>query len=335
MENLLININRLVIIKKLLDIPNPKLFDNKRYQLGKKIGSGGHGNVFIVKDLNIGKHICAKIIPKQIETEIIFSMGEFEKKIESTKDAVLHEVKILMKLLPTCNPYILCLIDFYEDDKNYYVMLEYLKDYQNLTSFNVTHMHNKNSIVGLIINNLAKGLMKMHELHIIHRDIKPANIMYSNNGDIKYIDFGSACFSNECTTKTTDSIRYRAPENWVPAMYDKKETHKHLISHDFISWKQADLWAFGCVLFNVLVDDPNIDIYTILNETVGIRQAMLYVIDGNGMVEIIDTINQYMPSFKPYITLLQSLEWLLTKPNDRILDQPHIDKFLKDMNIII
>jgi dual specificity tyrosine-phosphorylation-regulated kinase 2/3/4 len=79
-----------------------------------------------------------------------------------------------------------------------------------------------------------KSLNFLQKHKIIHCDIKPENILLKKNGksDIKLIDFGSSCFSNEKLYSYIQSRYYRSPEIILGLGYDL----------------QIDMWSFGCLL---------------------------------------------------------------------------------------
>jgi serine/threonine protein kinase len=85
----------------------------------------------------------------------------------------------------------------------------------------------------------------MHSLRIIHRDLKPENILI-NKGQVKICDFGSSKFLDETpgsykNTPYVVSRYYRAPE---------------LIFASNRYNEAIDIWAVGCILFELLTRTP-------------------------------------------------------------------------------
>ena len=107
-----------------------------------------------------------------------------------------------------------------------------------------------------IAKQIAEALESAHEHGIIHRDLKPANIKLRNDGTVKVLDFGlakavepTASIANVSQSPTITSpammtgvgvllgtAAYMAPEQARGKTVDKR----------------ADIWAFGCVLFEML-----------------------------------------------------------------------------------
>src|SRR5262252_5003906 len=105
-----------------------------------------------------------------------------------------------------------------------------------------------------VAKQIAEALEAAHEQGVIHRDLKPANIKVRPDGTVKVLDFGlakafdpSASVSSSATMSPTLSIHatqagiilgtaaYMAPEHARGKPVDRR----------------ADMWAFGCVLFEM------------------------------------------------------------------------------------
>ena len=88
-----------------------------------------------------------------------------------------------------------------------------------------------------ILEQIAKGLVYLHDQKVIHRDIKPENILMKG-GVAKIADFGSSKIMTSSGAKTyTGTQFYSAPEVFNEENYDSK----------------ADVWSFGIVSLELLV----------------------------------------------------------------------------------
>jgi serine/threonine protein kinase/Tol biopolymer transport system component len=109
-----------------------------------------------------------------------------------------------------------------------------------------------------IARQLAEGLEAAHERGIVHRDLKPANIKITPDGTVKILDFGLA--------KTARSLP-GAPSTPSPATIAREATQFGMVlgTVGYMSPEQArgqpvdkrtDIWAFGCLLFEMCAHQP-------------------------------------------------------------------------------
>ncbi len=108
-----------------------------------------------------------------------------------------------------------------------------------------------------IAKQIAEALEAAHEQGIIHRDLKPANIKVREDGTVKVLDFGLAkALGVEGASAVEDSptITAMATQAGVimgtaPYMSPEQAKGKPID-------KRTDIWAFGCVLFEILTGKP-------------------------------------------------------------------------------
>src|SRR5262245_14954264 len=111
-----------------------------------------------------------------------------------------------------------------------------------------------------IAKQIAEALEAAHERGIIHRDLKPANIKIKDDGSVKVLDFGLAKFAESSTDSLSNpSAVSLSPTITSPALmtsvgmllgtaaYMSPEQAKGRAAD-----KRSDVWAFGCVLFEML-----------------------------------------------------------------------------------
>jgi len=109
-----------------------------------------------------------------------------------------------------------------------------------------------------VARQIADALEAAHEQGIVHRDLKPANVKIKADGSVKVLDFGLA----KSVEKTTDE-RNRLDSSQSPTITSPAMTHAGVIlgTAAYMSPEQAkgrgvdkrtDIWAFGCVLFEML-----------------------------------------------------------------------------------
>jgi serine/threonine protein kinase len=108
-----------------------------------------------------------------------------------------------------------------------------------------------------IAGQIAEALEAAHELGIIHRDLKPANIKLRSDGTVKVLDFGLAkALESDRLKVGTASI---SPTITSPALMTGVGTLLGTAAYmapeqarGKVADKRADIWALGCVLYEML-----------------------------------------------------------------------------------
>lgn len=267
------------------DIPN--------YHFVRKLNQGGYGKIYVAQSQNTHEEVIIKIM----------------KKTEKIRELVDHEISVLRRLGTLCPSYVVLYIDLYQDERYYYLIMEYLKDYIEFFDYIV---NDENSLEGIdmIYQNTIRGLYHIHEAGCVHRDIKPENIMINpQTKKIKYIDFDFSGFQHEATTiRIMGSVGYISPE--LLLLSTEIGEHKRLINFD--EWVKADIWSLGVTLINLII---RADFYRSYPESLG------------------NTSDPY--SFFYSLSLKKGkIDLSLVIPNEFILEYPHIYQGLCQMIIV-
>ncbi|KAJ3662840.1 hypothetical protein Zmor_007164 [Zophobas morio] len=203
------------------------------FVFGKVIGEGSFSTVYLAKDVHTNKEFAIKVLEKR---HIIR-----EKKTEY----VNREKKVLQILGSSCKYFVHLYYTFQDTDRLYFVLTyakngELLQQINKDTSFNLecTKYYSAELVLALEYLNL-KG--------IVHRDLKPENVLFDENWHILITDFGSAKILGEDKSSDEENQKRRKYSFVGTAQYVSPE-----ILNDAESTCASDLWALGCIIYQML-----------------------------------------------------------------------------------
>jgi serine/threonine protein kinase len=201
------------------------------FVLGKKLGDGGMGVVYRATYTKTGQEVALKLLPPELQDNEKI-VARFERELD-----------ILKKLK---HPHIVqCYGGGRRGTQRFYAM-------ELIAGGSLSqHLRMRGQLpweevldYGL---QICQALAYAHGNGIIHRDIKPANLLITKNGQLKLSDFGiardNAATALTATGRTVGTYHYMAPE----------QIKEGNVSH------KADLYALGCVLYELLTGEPPFD----------------------------------------------------------------------------
>jgi serine/threonine protein kinase len=169
----------------------------ERWQIAEKLGEGGQGETFLVRDTKTGDD--SLYVLKRLKNSK--RLPRFEQEIEAIR-SLNH-------------PNVLRLIDADTSGPKPYLVSEYCKSGSLEDCKGDILRSDRDSRMGLFAE-VCSGMAAVHEADIVHRDIKPSNVFLRDNGTAVVGDFG-LCFMNgdERLTETAEAVGaryYMAPE---------------------------------------------------------------------------------------------------------------------------
>lgn len=202
-----------------------------RYQLERELGRGGMAVVFLARDLKHGRHVAIKIL----EPRDGKALGP---------ERFLREIAIAAQL---SHPHILALYDSGEAGGSLYYVMPHVAGLSLRERLRAEGPLAVDESVR-ITREIAGALDYAHRNGVIHRDIKPDNILLQD-GTALIADFGIA----RATSRHTDGAPVTAaglglgtPSYMSPEQISQPDTIDG----------RADIYAAGCMLFEMLTGQP-------------------------------------------------------------------------------
>lgn len=198
-----------------------------RYESVSPLNHGSFGMVYLAKDIITGDLVAIKCLSKSASKDCPAIDVD-----ENSVELVCHE-----RLGQ--HPNIVNLLHSFETKAHIYLVLEYccMGDLYEAIKTDRGPLETEN--VREFMLQLIDAVEFMHSKGLSHRDIKPENIFLCQDGSMKLGDLGLATADAWSHEACVGSDRYMAPEQ-----YDPDETG--------YSPAQADIWAIGICLLNVL-----------------------------------------------------------------------------------
>ena len=216
------------------------------YEILSALGAGGMGEVYRARDTKLDRDVAIKILPEAFAADTE-RLARFQR-----------EAKTLASLN---HPNIAHIHGLEESDGVRALVME-LVEGEDLAQRIARGAIPVDEALP-IAKQIAEALEAAHEQGIIHRDLKPANIKVRPDGTVKVLDFGLAK-AMEPTGVASPSVS-QSPTITTPAM---TEAGMILGTAAYMSPEQArgkpvdkrtDIWAFGCVLYEMLTGQRAFD----------------------------------------------------------------------------
>jgi Tol biopolymer transport system component len=210
------------------------------YTVAEKIGEGGMGEVFRAHDARLKRDTALKVLPAS-------SVGDPQRRARFDREA---------QVLASLNHPSIAQVFGVEMHGDEPVIVMELVEGATLAD-RIARGKLPLDEASAIATQICDGLEAAHERNIVHRDLKPANIKVRPDGTIKILDFGIArVLANDTVADNANSptilggstdagiilgtAAYMSPEQARGRAVDKR----------------ADIWAFGCILYEMLTGTP-------------------------------------------------------------------------------
>lgn len=208
------------------------------YRIDELIGVGGMGEVYRATDTRLGREVALKLLPENLGRD-----PERRQRFE-------REARVLASLQ---HPGIATIHGLEECEGRLILVMELVRGEELKTLMQRGRLPVERAVD--IAVRMAEGMEAAHARGIVHRDLKPANVKITPEGRVKILDFGLARAMHEdrviaddpaaSPTMTADMTRDGAIMGTAAYMSPEQARGQEVDA-------RADIWAFGCILFEML-----------------------------------------------------------------------------------
>lgn len=200
------------------------------YRVAALVGAGGMGQVYRATDPRLGRSVALKVLLPELSLDPDFG-SRFER-----------EARVLASL---SHPNIAAIHGLEESSGVHALILEFIEGPTLAERIAQGPLPMKEALT--IARQVALALESAHAKGIIHRDLKPANIKVTPAGVVKVLDFGIALVTGVTDGNAPTAAATRKGLVIGTPAYMSPEQARGLAVD-----KRTDVWAFGCVLYEML-----------------------------------------------------------------------------------
>lgn len=202
---------------------------DERFEAISPLNHGSFGMVFMAKDIKTGNSVAIKCITK-------LPVPTACPSATPTDD---HSMELACHNRLGSHPNIVNLLSSFQTASHMYLVLEFCSMGDLYEAIRLGRGPLETEHVRSFMLQLVSAVDFMHSKGYYHRDIKPENIFLTQDGSMKLGDFGLATTEFWSHDASVGSDRYMAPEQYDP-------------TENGYSPAQADIWAIGICLLNIL-----------------------------------------------------------------------------------
>src|SRR4030095_4304657 len=204
------------------------------YEIRSHLGKGGMGEVYLAKDLKLGRDVALKILP----AEVAVNRSRMARFVQEAKASSILS-----------HPNILTIYEIDHVDSVHFISSELVQG-ETLRALLQKKRFTTDELLDLGLQ-IANALVAAHGAGIIHRDLKPENIMLRDEGLAKILDFGLA----KLIGPTSSAVDTEAPTDFKTSpgavigtpFYMSPEQIREL---DLDT--RTDIFSFGVVMYEML-----------------------------------------------------------------------------------
>jgi len=203
------------------------------YEILSSLGAGGMGEVYRARATKLGRDVALKVLPDEFATDPE-RVARFER-----------EARVLASLN---HPHIAQIYGFEAAADKHLLVMELVDGDDLAARIRRGPIPVRDTIA--IAAQITQALDAAHAQSVIHRDLKPANVKVRGDGTVKLLDFGIAkAFAPavpDAATVMDTAMTERGAVVGTAAYMSPEQARGQAID------KRTDIWAFGCVLYEML-----------------------------------------------------------------------------------
>lgn len=205
------------------------------YLIGNRLGAGGMGEVFLARDLALGRAAAVKVLTRSLAPDArarLLREGEASARLQHPGIATFYEAGEAAGIV--------------------FLAMEYVPGETLRERLRRGPLAEPEAV--LVVSCLLEALVHAHAAGVLHRDIKPENVMITGGGAAKLLDFGIArvigweerdpgaptAIALTGASGVVGTIGYMSPEQLEGRQLDER----------------SDLFSLGAVLFEALAGRP-------------------------------------------------------------------------------
>lgn len=194
------------------------------FAIERRLGAGGMGQVFLARDVDLGRRVCLKALHAPIGARL------------GADEGVKREARTLSQLN---HPNVVTVYGFGVHDETTYMAMEYVEG-RTLAAAIRANLPQDRAAVLHVLHQIASALSHAHGVGVIHRDVKPENVLITAWGSdpwhVKVADFGLAQLADARAASPAGTPGYIAPEQLRGRPADAR----------------ADVYGFGALAYELL-----------------------------------------------------------------------------------
>jgi len=211
------------------------------FEILAALGSGGMGEVFRARDLELGRIVAIKMLRAEIagNADLLQRFRREAKTLAALNHPHIAQIYGIAEGTATegdAEPPRGLVLELVEGDT--------LED-----RIRKGPMDTREAL--RVASQIADALEAAHAQGVVHRDLKPANIKITPTGSVKVLDFGIALYAAESDAGSSTAFATTAGTIiGTPGYMSPEQIRGQRVD------RRTDVWAFGCVLYEMLTGQP-------------------------------------------------------------------------------